>query len=64
MDIGMAIDKLSEFKKVAEAGIGDCELVGFDEGSFVVKVNFRNDKPVRKPIIGFGQSEPDNEGKV
>lgn len=53
MDISKAIDKLSEFKKIADAGIGECELVDFDEDSFVVKVNFRNDRPERKPILGF-----------
>lgn len=64
MDIDAAIAKLSEFKKLASSsGTGTCDLVGFDDGSFTVKVKFGEDVPQRKPILGFAERTERTERK-
>ena len=56
MDIDAAIAKLKEFKKVSrKSGIGPCDLVGFDDGSFTVRVKFGDEAPCRKPVLGFAE---------
>ena len=57
MKIDTAIDRLVGFKKIADTGIGDCDIIGLDNDSFVVRVNFRNDSPCRKPVLGFAACE-------
>lgn len=57
MKIDTAIDRLVGFKKIADTGIGDCEIIGLDNDSFVVRVNFRNDSLCRKPVLGFAACE-------
>lgn len=71
MDINTAIDQLVRFKKIAKM-LGDCNLVGFDNNSFTVKVSFseqadNNDAaPVaeRRPILGFAESTSKKKGKT
>lgn len=64
MDISAAIDQLTKFKKLSKA-LGECDLVGLDNESFVVKVKF-NDSRSRDaadsapafphhPVLGFSQ---------
>ena len=61
MKIDAAIDRLAGFKKIADSGIGDCEIVGLDGDSLLVRVNFRNDSPRRKPVLGFAAYEPERK---
>lgn len=54
MNIDAAIAKLKEFKKASKSsGIGPCDLVGFDDKSFTVRVRFGEEPPAVKPILGF-----------
>ena len=63
MDINTAIDQLVRFKKIAKM-LGDCNLVGFDNNSFTVKVSFAEqaekceDAPVteHRPVLGFAEN--------
>lgn len=56
MDIDAAIEKLTEFKKLSKK-LGECNLLSFDDNSFVVKVQFgEEDKPVeRTKVLGFAE---------
>ena len=55
MEINNVIAKLNEFKKVADM-IGACDLVGFDDTSFTVKVKIENDVPERIKVTGFSSA--------
>lgn len=64
MDISAAIDQLTKFKKLSKA-LGECDLVGLDDESFVVKVKFNGSKSrdaadsalafPHHPVLGFSQ---------
>ena len=56
MNIDNALDKLNEFKKVAEKIKGECELVGFTDDSFTFKVQFGKKEDNHKTIVGFAQT--------
>ena len=56
MNIDNALDKLNEFKKVAEKIKGECELVGFTDDSFTFKVQFGKNEDGHKTIVGFAQT--------
>ena len=43
MDISAAIDQLTKFKKMSKV-LGECDLVGLDNESFVVKVKFNDSR--------------------
>ena len=64
MDLELAINQLTKFKKLSKA-LGECDLVGLDNESFVVKVKFNGSKSrnaadgdpafSHRPVLGFSQ---------
>ena len=56
MNITAAIATLNKFKQVAKKVSGECELLGFGDNSFTMKITFGNDNQ-KKKIIGFSQTD-------
>lgn len=59
MNITAAIDRLTKFKKMSKT-LGDCDLVGFDNESFTVRVKFSDGGKTEKldgyhPVLGFAE---------
>lgn len=61
MDISAAIDQLTKFKKMSKT-LGRCDLVGLDNESFTIKVQFGSksstsaSQSTYKPVLGFAQT--------
>jgi len=64
MDINTAIEKLTKLKKMSKS-LGNCDLVGFDNESFTIRVKYDNDVSSschtsiafeHRPIQGFSET--------
>jgi len=64
MNINTAIEKLTKLKKMSKS-LGNCDLVGFDNESFTIRVKYDNAEPSscytsiafeHRPIQGFSEN--------
>ena len=64
MNINTAIEKLTKLKKMSKS-LGNCDLVGFDNESFTIRVKYDNVEPSschtpmvfeHRPIQGFSET--------